>query len=588
MPAESTLSSDLDALLEAPDLRPEVRHVLASVQEETRRLQARQAELELVTRAAHTLLTVPSGHVEEGIEATLGVLGQLHGVQRAYVFLLTADGSALADAWEWVADGVEGHDFDAFRGVSVEAFPWSMEHFLRGASVLVQDPAALPPEADPERGACDALSINDYVNTPMFIHDQLIGWLGFDSVGSRRTWSNDDVVALAATARVLAGGVERARRDTVRLQRQTVTDRAVAIGTMAAGLAHEINNPLTYLIGNVDLVGEQLLSEVKSMGPDDLTEVFADIRDGAMRIRQIVDDLRSFASNSPHPAAPIHTRGLLDSTLRIASRHVEDRARLVARYADVPKCVGNATGLGQVLLNLIINACQAIEPGDAAHNEVRITAQEVDGMVQIEVCDTGVGIAPDVLPRVFDPFFTTRSVGGGMGVGLAVSHRLITEMGGTIDISSSVGNGTTVRVCLPAEPKQEDRGHTVLLIDDEPGVLRLMARLVSPLQPVMATDGAEALAALRGGLRPDAILCDLMMPKVDGMAFYEALQEEFPQLTRRLAFITGGALSARSSHFLQTVDRPHLLKPFSAADLRGMVASLRAADTGPASVPQSN
>jgi CheY-like chemotaxis protein len=204
----------------------------------------------------------------------------------------------------------------------------------------------------------------------------------------------------------------------------------------------------------------------------------------------------------------------------------------------------------------------------------------------LEVRDTGRGVAPEVLPRVFDPFFTTRGPGAGSGLGLPVCHAIVTAHGGDIAIESEPGRGTLVRVELPAaaperpaEPAPQG-GHAggrrrVLVVDDEPLVLATVARLLQPeLEVDGVTDAREALARLEGGARYDAVLCDLMMPGLTGMAFHDALAARWPELAGRCGFVTGGAFSDEARDFVERRPGRTLEKPFEAGALRALVRRL--------------
>src|SRR5205085_10503769 len=169
-----------------------------------------------------------------------------------------------------------------------------------------------------------------------------------------------------------------------------------------------------------------------------------DARAGATRIGEIVRDLRFLANPDDRSRTAIDVRTVLRSTVRIAAQEIRARARLVEDYQPVPRVDANAARLGQVLVHLVLNAAQAIGEGDSANHEVRVaTGTDDAGRAVITVRDTGSGIAPEHVGRIFDPFFTTRPVGGGTGLGLAICHRLITELGGEIDVTSRVGHGTT-------------------------------------------------------------------------------------------------------------------------------------------------
>ena len=239
------------------------------------------------------------------------------------------------------------------------------------------------------------------------------------------------------------------------------TARMASIGTLAAGIAHEINSPLTYVLGNLDMLAElvsdhrgQLPSEVGSQ----LAELLAEVQEGALRMKSIVRELRQFARDPENlRIADVDVRKVVESVGRMAIHELRHRARFVTEFAETPRVRANPGHLNQVFLNLIVNAAQAIEPGQVEANLVRVTTGlDAAGRVLVEVSDTGCGIPLDAVGRIFDPFFTTKDPGMGTGLGLSICHGLVSAMGGEITVDSIVGQGTTFRVMLP--PAAPEKG----------------------------------------------------------------------------------------------------------------------------------
>jgi CheY-like chemotaxis protein len=245
----------------------------------------------------------------------------------------------------------------------------------------------------------------------------------------------------------------------------------------------------------------------------------------------------------------------------------------------------NEARLGQVFLNLLVNAAQAIPEGQSEHNTVTIVTGHEDEMVTIDITDTGDGIAPDILPRIFDVFFTTKPVDVGTGLGLAICHRTLTALGGRLEVKSKVGEGTTFRVALRRAPTgltaeipiqsvsvpSKERRATVLVVEDEEALGRVLPRLLAPHHVTVVTRAREALARLDAGDTFDTILCDLMMPEMTGMEFYDALLRLRPDLVARVVFMSGGVLTPGARAFLEGVPNPRIDKPFDIAGLRRLV-----------------
>ncbi len=281
----------------------------------------------------------------------------------------------------------------------------------------------------------------------------------------------------------------------------------------------------------------------------------------------------------------------IEAAVGIARNEIAHRAQLKLELADgMPAVRAAPHELGQVFVNLLVNAAQAIPEGRAGDNEVRVSARADGDRVVIEVHDTGHGIAPEDLPRIFDPFFTTKPVGSGTGLGLSVCHGLVTAAGGTIEVESPAGGGTTVRVTLPAfrpeasrprprpaVPPGGKRGKG-LVVDDELLVGKSLARLLAAHEVTVLTSPLEVLQRAAAGERWDVILCDLMMPEMSGMDLEERLASEAPEVVDHIVYLTGGAFTERSRAFLEA-GRPHLEKPVDPADLRARVAERVAAVT---------
>jgi PAS domain S-box-containing protein len=406
---------------------------------------------------------------------------------------------------------------------------------------------------------------------------------------------NDAARAIAATTTALPaaeGAVtvlrdvadERRAREAQRAmqERLAVAERMSSVGTLASGVAHEINNPLSYVIGNLTLLDEEL----RRQGAGELRQLVTEALDGSERIRRIVRDLRTFARADDDQRGPISVPRVLELALAVAGNEIRHRARLARELADVPPVIGNEARLGQVLVNLLVNAAQAIPEGDAEHHEIRIACRFDGERVVVEVHDTGGGIPEAIRGRIFEPFFTTKPIGTGAGLGLAASHGIVTGMGGELTVESELGRGSVFRVSLPAAPGARPRaaepvaprtgGSTgararILIADDEPIVTRTLTRFLTRAHDVtVAASGREALDAIAAA-RFDVILCDLMMPEMTGMDIHAALVERDPATADRMIFMTGGAFTARARAFLDAVSNARLEKPFTIATLEALI-----------------
>jgi PAS domain S-box-containing protein len=358
-------------------------------------------------------------------------------------------------------------------------------------------------------------------------------------------------------------------------------DRLASMGRLAAGVAHEINNPLAYVIGHLDTLRHAPLDPA-------LHALVEQAFEGAERVRTIVGDLRSLSRGDDERHGPVDLVRVIDSACNIAASHMRHRAQLVRDLQPVPMVEGNDARLGQLMLNLLLNAAEAIPEGRAAQNEIRVVARVGDpGHVIVEVHDTGTGIPANVIDRIFDPFFTTKPVGIGTGLGLPICHGIVTSMGGEIDVTSTVGRGSTFRVTLPASAQQaspESRPAVVsaprsrvLIVDDEPFVGQVLAELLRVKHEVeLEARAAAALARLARGEHFDVIICDLMMPDMTGMDLQEVLERDLPQVARRTIFMTGGAFTPRAHEFMERMAGRCIDKPFRIGEVEQVIARARA------------
>jgi signal transduction histidine kinase len=313
----------------------------------------------------------------------------------------------------------------------------------------------------PHFTAPDALEIAREAgsDTPFIV---LSGTIGEEAAVQAMKGGANDYVLKGNLAR-LQTAIERELRDAAARQERrrmreqlVVSDRLASIGMLAASVAHEINNPLTALVANLEFLSDRL----DGFAGDDDGELADGVRDAMSatnHLRRIVGDLGvlSRPSTAPRPeAATVDIENVLETATRMAWHEVRLRARLTKEFAGVPPVEGDESRLAQVFLNLLVNAAQAIEPGASEENEIRVsTSMDRAGRVVVGVSDTGSGMAPDVRDRIFDAFYTTKPSGVGTGLGLAICHRIVTSLGGAIDVQSAVGAGTTFRVLLwPTRP----------------------------------------------------------------------------------------------------------------------------------------
>jgi PAS domain S-box-containing protein len=381
-------------------------------------------------------------------------------------------------------------------------------------------------------------------------------------------------------------------REKKRLEAQhAVDDKKASIGTLASGIAHEINNPLAHVLLNLEILGEDLAAFGSAATPERLRALFdrvEETRIGAERVHTIVRAIEMFGREGAARCAPVDLQAILELAVNLAASELRPRAVLVKDYGAIPRVAAEESRLEQVFVNLLVNAAQAIPEGHAASNEVGIkTWTDAEGRAVVEVRDTGAGIPAHLLERIFDPFFTTKEIGLGTGLGLSISHAIITSLGGSLDVQSEVGKGTVFRVVLPgcapvvaataapSSARVAQRRGRVLVIDDESAMGELLEHgLGKEHQTTSLTSAREALEQLEAGERFDAILCDVMMPDLSGPELYSLVQRFAPEQAARIIFMTGAAFSSTDWAFLDRTSHPTLRKPFVLQAVRDAVRAV--------------
>jgi len=465
---------------------------------------------------------------------------------------------ALREAWGTENDDLVGLEYNSFS--KLDERNRSLE---QDALVLDTQDTILLPDERLERKDGRILQV-DTVKSPIFDGDGQV---------------------------IMTVGVSRDVSDRKKLEAQLrLTETMSTVGTLAAGMAHEINNPLTYVIANLEFLAQRLPQRGPWLGEREAREwvsALTEAREGASRVQRIVKDLKDASRGDHEHFGDVDIEQVLESTLKLAANELQHHARVVRDYSRVPTVSGNASRLGQVFLNLLVNAAHAIREGAAHENEIRLALRaDAKQRVVVEIHDSGHGIPEEHRARLFEPFFTTKDVGEGTGLGLFICHRIVTDLGGTIEVESNIGKGSVFRVVLPASSQPRDRievvieGPTavtrrgrILVVDDDTLVAKAMSRLLAEHHEVLAlTSAGEALTRLERGERFDLIFCDLMMPVTTGVEFHQRLLELDRAQAERTIFITGGAFTESSRKFLETTANDRLEKPFDQQKLRQIIA----------------
>ena len=372
-----------------------------------------------------------------------------------------------------------------------------------------------------------------------------------------------------------------------------MSSRLAAMGSLAAGVGHEINNPLAYVMGNLTYIKDSI-AELEGLDSD-VMSALDDAIEGSGRVRDIVKDLKAL-TRGDGTETTCDPAEVVTIAARMAEQEIRHRAKFDISLEECGLAVISGSRLSQVAVNLLTNAAHSFAEDDLDRNLVQVRLSSTPTTVVLEVTDNGGGIADEMVDRVFDPFFTTKDEVLGTGLGLSISRRLVESVGGTIKISTQVGTGTTVTAELPAagivspfdnlgSPESAVSGSPsprLLIVDDDPLVANAMKRVLSSEYEVEAcTDATEALRRLDNDVNDfDLVVCDLMMPSTTGVQLHEQLLGIRPAIAERMLFVTGGAVTQSAMDFERTMVAENRLlhKPVDMGQLRTAIGELLSAE----------
>jgi nitrogen fixation negative regulator NifL len=359
------------------------------------------------------------------------------------------------------------------------------------------------------------------------------------------------------------------------------SDKLADMGTLLAGVAHELNNPLTVVTGYSGILRQAL-------GDGPHAERVDKITNAAHRCVRIVQNFLALARHHPPERQQVRLNQIVREAVELLAYplRVDNVEVQLDLGDDLPALWADSHQLHQVIVNLITNAHQAMHGGESARRlTIRTRSEELGSRVLLAVADTGPGIPGEVLARIFEPFFTTKPVGQGTGLGLSICQGIIEKHGGSIRVDSKPGQGATFRIDLPvvAAPPGEAAdasatvralppGFRILIVDDEPDVAGVLGDLLrTDGEEIEAVpDGQAALEKIQAG-EYDLVLCDVRMPKLDGPGLYRALDQLYPKLLERFVFLTGDTLNPDSMAFVQRTGAPCISKPFDLDEVKRVI-----------------
>jgi len=460
------------------------------------RFERRLALEQIVSRMARNFVKLENA--DEGIMLALEEIGEFSNASRAYIFEFRADSELMDNTFEWCQDGVTA-EIEKLKGLDINIFSWWIEKIEDGDVLNIKDVGKLGPEAQAEREVLEMQGIKSVLVMPLIVRGNLNGFVGFDNVETLGTWEENDMTVLSIAAELFSNVFDRlaAEKDLLdtknalesslsslqELQAQMVQqEQMAAVGQLAAGIAHEINNPLGYVINNHKTL-QYYTSKMKHYADyafskdikpvltskdqdemkyieEDLEDLFSDIEDGLLRVKKIVESLRLFSRiDSLTEFEPYDIREGIESTLVILKSRLRESVNLeLDIQKNLPTIQASGSKINQVLLNLIVNALDAImEKYPMTGGILKIKAnshrEDVNGdekkFIKVDIIDNGIGMSEDVQKKMFVPFFTTKEVGKGTGLGMKIVYDIIKNIHkGDIRVKSTKGEGTIISVLL--------------------------------------------------------------------------------------------------------------------------------------------
>ena len=411
-------------------------------------------------------------------------------------------------------------------------------------------------------------------------------WIRLEAMASR-----DEATGVDRT-RVMLSDITESRALRVSLAR---SQQMANLGLLAAGVAHEINNPLQYVLSRIESLEEALGGDAPLSDRSALRELAVQAGRGLERVAAITKRLGKVSASVSTALQRVDASAAAKQAIELTASEIKTRATLVQDLGQVPPVLASEGQLVQVILNLLINSTHALQGNKAREDRITVRVWADVAQVCVEVSDTGCGIPPADLDKVFDPFFTTKGPDRGTGLGLSVSRHMIAEFGGTLTINSKLGVGTQAVVRLPiaagwaveasesaaaeerstAAPQPTPARARILVIDDDEDIRGTLAAMLARDHDVAcAASGAAAKAILSDDVRFDLILCDVMMPNVSGVDVHRWLSERHPELAARIAFITGGVFAPPLEQYLAAIPNHRLQKPFRRRELLDLVEAM--------------
>ncbi|MBF4692393.1 PAS domain-containing sensor histidine kinase [Fusibacter ferrireducens] len=455
---------------------------------------------QLIASLSSRFITISD--VDQVINASLEEMGRFSNSSRAYIFEFDADKNHMNNTFEWCKEGVESQ-IDDLKNMPADLFPWWMEKLEKKEIINIKDVSLMPEEARLEKQVLEQQKVKSVLVLPILMKQELKGFIGFDGIDDVGKWTEEDVVLLKVTSEIFSHAFERRRAEaelreynieletTLELLRKAQSqiiqrEQQVGIGQLAAGVAHEINNPLSYVLSNIDILKQNVgvlgeiyqsyealknsvIGKANTEGPinrinelqekyfieeiiEDLEDLLGDIDEGLLRVSKIVNSLRAFSkADQGEQFSQYDLNEGIENTLMMANNELKQFVEVKTHFEKIPliTCIGSQ--INQVLLNMVLNSIYAIKHNSQSNTgKLYIETKSDQSNVYCKIQDTGGGISINAENSIFTPFFTTKPVGSGSGLGLSMAYDIIVNKHrGKIDIENEYGKGVAFNITLP-------------------------------------------------------------------------------------------------------------------------------------------
>ena len=537
---------------------------------------------------------VGTSSVDEAINALLADSGTMCGADRAYLFLFNRDGDKLSNSHEWCAEGIRPQ-MDTLQDLPCAIFPWWIDKLRKGETIYIRDVTTMPEEAQAEKKILGAQDIKAVLVLPLYIRNTLSGFIGFDNVITTAGWTENNISVLQTCSYIIGNAIEGqlAAQEKKQLEQHFhQVQRLESVGRLAGGVAHDLNNMLTPILGYSELLLEEANNDDKTR------ESLEGISNAGKRARDMVRQLLAFSRKQPLLFTNIDLNTLLRDFQKLLRSTIRENIRLrLVTSSSLPIIKGDIGQLEQVIMNLVINAQDAMPEGGKLTIETSLAeldesyaaehASVVPGRyVRLSISDSGHGIGAEIREHIFEPFFTTKSKEKGTGLGLSIVYGIVKQHGGNIWVYSEPGKGTTFKVYLPAPGELQAKqttdketlinshgSETILLVEDEEFVRKLAQTILkqSGYTVMTAQNGTEALLVLKshhGSV--DMMLTDVIMPDMNGKELFTRASKEYPGL--KILYMSGYTDDVITQHGVLEEGTAFIQKPFT---VQVLIAKIR-------------